>query len=102
MQWVVDQALVSQDRDLVAVLGTAFLLLALIQAGVTALRAWVLMVLGTSLNLQLQANLFRHLIRLPMAWFENGTWVISFRASNRSAKSSEPLQTGFSRPLSTA
>ncbi|MCB1910553.1 MAG: peptidase domain-containing ABC transporter [Rhodocyclaceae bacterium] len=70
MQWVVDQALVSQDRDLVTVLGAAFLLLALIQAGVTALRAWVLMVLGTSLNLQLQSNLFRHLIRLPMAWFE--------------------------------
>ena len=31
MQWVVDQALVSQDRDLVTVLGAAFLLLALIR-----------------------------------------------------------------------
>lgn len=70
MQWVVDEALVAQDRDLVTVLGVGFLLLALVQAGVTALRAWVLMVLGTSLNLQLLSNLFHHLIRLPMAWFE--------------------------------
>ena len=86
MQWVVDQALVSQDRDLVTVLGAAFLLLALIQAGVTALRAWVLMVLGTSLNLQLQSNLFRHLIRLPMAWFEkapHGRHRLALRVGER-------------------
>lgn len=70
MQWIVDQALVAQDRDLVSVLGIGFLLLAIVQAGVTALRAWVLMVLGTSLNLKLASNLFRHLIRLPMSWFD--------------------------------
>ncbi len=70
MQWVVDQALVSHDRDLVAVLGIGFLLLALVQTGVTALRAWLLVVLGTQLNLQLMTRLLRHLLRLPMAWFE--------------------------------
>lgn len=70
MQWIVDQALVAQDRDLVSVLGIGFLLLAIVQAGVTALRAWVLMVLGTSLHLKLATNLFRHLIRLPMSWFD--------------------------------
>lgn len=70
MQWVVDHALVAKDHDLVTVLGVGFLLLALLQVGVTALRAWVLMVLGTSLNLQLVSNLFRHLVRLPMDWFE--------------------------------
>ena len=69
MQWVVDQALVSQDRDLIAVLGIGFVLLALLQTGVTALRAWLLVVLGTAMSLQLMSNLFRHLIRLPMAWF---------------------------------
>ena len=70
LQWTVDEALVSQDRDLISVLGMGFLLLALLQAGVTGLRAWVLMVLGTTLNLQLLSNLFRHLIRLPMVWFD--------------------------------
>jgi len=70
LQWVVDEAIVSQDRDLISVLGVGFLLLALLTAGVTALRSWVLMVLGTNLNLQLMSNLFRHLIRLPIVWFE--------------------------------
>lgn len=70
LQWVVDEAIVSQDRDLIGVLGVGFLLLAVLVAGITALRAWVLMVMGTQLNLQLMSNLFRHLIRLPMAWFD--------------------------------
>lgn len=99
MQWVVDEALVAQDRDLVAVLGVGFLLLALIQAGVTALRAWVLMVLGTSLNLQLLANLFRHLIRLPMAWFEKrhmGDVVSRFESVNVIQRT---LTTGFLEAL---
>lgn len=69
MQTVVDQALVAHDRDLVTVLGLGFLLLALLQTGVTALRSWMLMVLGTQLSLQMQSRLFRHLARLPMAWF---------------------------------
>jgi len=70
LQWVVDEAIVSQDRDLVSVLGIGFLLLAVLTTAVTGLRAWVLMVLGSNLNLQLLSNLFRHLIRLPMAWFD--------------------------------
>jgi ATP-binding cassette, subfamily B, bacterial CvaB/MchF/RaxB len=70
LQWVVDEAIVSRDRDLVSVLGVGFLLLAVLYTAVTALRAWLLMVLGTNLNLQLMSNLFRHLVRLPMVWFE--------------------------------
>ncbi len=99
MQWVVDQALVSQDRDLVSVLGIGFLLLAMVQAGVTVLRAWVLMVLGTSLNLQLLGNLFRHLIRLPMAWFDKrhlGDIVSRFESLNVIQRT---LTTGFLEAL---
>ena len=85
MQWVVDQALVTQDRDLVTVLALGFLLLALVQAGVTGLRAWVLMVLGTRMHLQLVVRVFRHLIRLPMAWFDKrhmGDVVSRFESLN--------------------
>jgi ATP-binding cassette subfamily B protein RaxB len=99
MQWVVDQALVAQDRDLVTVLGVGFMMLALMQAGVTALRAWVLMVLGTTLNLQLLANLFRHLIRLPMSWFEKrhiGDVVSRFESVNVIQRT---LTTGFLEAL---
>lgn len=70
MQWVVDGAVVSADRDLLTVLGLGFLLLALLQVAVTALRSWVVLYLGTSLNLQWLANVFSHLLRLPVAWFE--------------------------------
>lgn len=69
MQWVVDHALVAYDHDLVTILGVGFLLLAVVQVSVTALRSWVLMVLSTTLNLQMMTNLFHHLIRLPMQWF---------------------------------
>ena len=85
MQWVLDHAIVAQDRDLLVVLAVGFLALALIQTGVNALRAWVLMVLGTTLNLQLASNLFRHLIRLPMAWFDRrhmGDVVSRFESLN--------------------
>jgi ATP-binding cassette subfamily B protein RaxB len=70
MQWVVDGAVVSADRDLLTVLGLGFLLLALMQVAVAALRSWVVLYLGTTLNLQWLANVFSHLLRLPVAWFE--------------------------------
>lgn len=69
-QLVVDNAIVSADRDLITVLGLGFLMIALIQVAVTAARSWVLMVLGTRLNAQMVTNLFAHLLRLPMTFFE--------------------------------
>ncbi|MEO6022824.1 MAG: ABC transporter transmembrane domain-containing protein, partial [Burkholderiales bacterium] len=70
MQLVTDHAIVSEDRDLLTVLGTGFLLLALVQVAISSVRSWVVMVLGTTLNLQLISNLFRHLLKLPMNYFE--------------------------------
>lgn len=70
LQWVVDQALVSQDRELVIVLAIGFALLAVVHTCINALRGWLLVVIGTTLNLQLQSNLFRHLLRLPLSWFD--------------------------------
>jgi len=70
MQLVVDSAVVSDDRDLLALLAIGFLLLGLIRVGVAALRSWVVMVLSNQLNLQLLSNLFRHLVRLPLVFFE--------------------------------
>jgi len=85
MQLVVDSAVVSGDRDLLTVLGLGFLMLALIQVGVSAARSWVVMVLGTTLNLQLVGNLFRHLLRLPMDFFQKrhlGDVVSRFESLN--------------------
>ena len=69
IQLVVDSALVAEDRPLLTVLGVGFLLLALLQVGITAARSWAVLVLGTRLNLHLVHHLFHHLLRLPMSFF---------------------------------
>jgi ATP-binding cassette subfamily B protein RaxB len=70
LQWMVDEALVAADRDLVTVLGLGFLLLALVQASVAAVRSWVTTVLATDLNFQWLGNAFAHLMKLPIEYFE--------------------------------
>ncbi|WP_052262758.1 peptidase domain-containing ABC transporter [Chromobacterium violaceum] len=70
LQWVVDEALVTADRDLITVLGVGFLLLVVLQTAIGAVRSWVTTVLSTSLNFQWLGNAFAHLLRLPLPWFE--------------------------------
>ncbi len=70
MQWVVDGVIVSADRDLLLTLGLGFGLLVLIQAATAAARSWAVLVLSATLNLQWLVNVFAHLMRLPVAWFE--------------------------------
>jgi ATP-binding cassette subfamily B protein RaxB len=70
MQWAVDGALVSADRDLLLTLGVGFGLLVFIQAATAAARSWAVLVLSATLNLQWLVNVFAHLLRLPVEWFE--------------------------------
>lgn len=70
MQWVVDDVVVSADRDLLLTLVIGFGLLVLVQAATAAARSWAVLVLSASLNLQWLVNVFSHLLRLPVAWFE--------------------------------
>ena len=70
VQWAVDGAVVSADRDLLTVLGLGFLLLAIVNVALSSLRSWVVLYLSTTLNLQWLANVFSHLLRLPVSYFE--------------------------------
>ena len=70
MQWVVDQALVSADRDLLTVLGMSFGLALLLQVGIGLLRGWAVTFLSSQLGLQWMGNVFAHLLRLPLEFFE--------------------------------
>ncbi len=70
LQWVVDGVLVSNDRDLLVTLGIGFGLLVLIQVGAGAIRSWAVLHLSATLNLQWLGNVFAHLMRLPVSWFE--------------------------------
>ena len=70
LQWVIDNVVVSGDRDLLTTLALGFGLLMLMQQGIGTLRSWVIMHLSTTLNLQWRANIFGHLLRLPVEYFE--------------------------------
>jgi ATP-binding cassette subfamily B protein RaxB len=97
IQLVVDNALVAEDRHLLTVLGVGFLLLTVLQVGLTAARSWAVLVLGTLLNLHLVHRLFRHLLCLPMSYFV-ATWAMWSRVLSRSIPSSAPSLRAFSRP----
>ncbi|MCF6205030.1 MAG: peptidase domain-containing ABC transporter [Methylococcaceae bacterium] len=70
MQLVIDEVVVSHDFELLKILALGFFLLMLIQVGVTALRSLIIINMGTQLNIQIANNLFHHLIRLPLSYFE--------------------------------
>jgi ATP-binding cassette subfamily B protein RaxB len=70
MQWVVDEAVVASDYDLVTVLGIGFLLLTVVQAVLSGARSWITTVLASNLNFQWLGNVFWHLLHLPLPYFE--------------------------------
>ena len=70
MQWIVDQVLVSADHDLLTILGLGFSLVLLLQVGIGLLRGWAVVFLSTRLGLQWMGNVFAHLLKLPLDFFE--------------------------------
>jgi ATP-binding cassette subfamily B protein RaxB len=70
MQWVVDQVLVSADKDLLTVLGLGFGLTLLLQISIGVLRGWSVIYLSSRLGLQWMGNVFAHALRLPLDFFE--------------------------------
>lgn len=69
-QMVVDEVLTAGDRDLLTVLALGFTLLLVIQTLVGLARSWMVILLGQSLYLQWTGNVFAHLVRLPVSYFE--------------------------------
>ncbi len=83
LQWVIDHALPSANRDLLTTLALGFALLTAFRHGVASLRAWVIMHIGAVLSVHWQANVLDHLLRLPMPYFEKrhlGDIVSRFRS----------------------
>lgn len=69
-QLVVDEVLVSQDKPLLLVLALGFGLLMVIQIVIGVLRSWISLHLSTMMSRQMVTNLFRHLLHLPLSFFE--------------------------------
>lgn len=70
LQWVVDQVLVTDDRDLLPVLAIGFLILLGLQVLSASIRGLTVIRLSATLGVQWLGNVFSHLIRLPLQFFE--------------------------------
>ena len=70
MQWVIDHVIVSADRDLLTVLAIGFAILMCLQQLISVFRSWIMMYMSTHLNVQWRANVFNHLINVPVSYFE--------------------------------
>jgi ATP-binding cassette subfamily B protein RaxB len=70
LQFVVDKVIAAYDSSLLATLGAGFALLVVLQASLGGLRSWTTLYFGTSLKLQWYANIFSHMVRLPVSFFE--------------------------------
>lgn len=70
MQLVIDDVILQGDSSLLSVLAIGFAMVLLFEVATNALRGLTLLHFGNLMNLQLGANLYHHLLRLPMNYFE--------------------------------
>lgn len=70
MQLAVDEALLKGDHGLLATLAIGFAVFAAFNAGAEALRGVALQKVAALLNWDMARRLFRHMVRLPLPWFQ--------------------------------
>lgn len=69
-QMVVDDAITKQDMDFLLVLALGFGFMGVMNIAITYLRSYVMLYFSSAINFQMTVNLFRHLLRLPVEFFE--------------------------------
>ena len=69
-QLVLDDVVVSDDSDLLTLIALGLGLVLALRALIDFVRSWAIMVAGSSLTLQWKMSLFRHLLLLPLSFFE--------------------------------
>ncbi len=70
MQLVIDDVILTRDTSLLLVLAIGFGMVLLFEIATNAARSFVLLHFGSQLSIQMAGNLFHHLIRLPLNYFE--------------------------------
>lgn len=70
LQVSIDEAVPAGDADLITTLGLGFAAFAIIAGIAHAMRGYVLLSAGTMLSYAMSTNIARHMLRLPIAWFE--------------------------------
>lgn len=69
-QMVVDDAITKQDLDFLTVLAMGFGMIGIINIVLGWLRSYLVLYFSTALNFQMKLNLFRHVLKLPVEFFE--------------------------------
>ncbi|WP_254870533.1 ABC transporter transmembrane domain-containing protein, partial [Salmonella enterica] len=67
---VMDHAIPAGDRGLLTLICAGLMFIILLRAAVSMVRAWSSLVMSALINVQWQSGLFRHLLRLPLSYFE--------------------------------
>lgn len=70
LQLVIDEAISSFDGQFLLILAAAFAAMYVIQTATQALRSWVILQIGQTMNMQMVGNVLHHLLRLPASFFE--------------------------------
>jgi ATP-binding cassette, subfamily B, bacterial CvaB/MchF/RaxB len=71
LQWVIDQAITTEDQSLLALLAIGFAITTMFQSTLALARGWAITWIGSRLSEQWTMNVFAHLMRLPLTYFEN-------------------------------
>ncbi len=69
MQLVVDDVIINRDYDLLLILAFGFGFLSLVSIFVTTVRSLIILYMNSQLSIQISANIFRHLLKLPMEFY---------------------------------
>ncbi|MGL4428355.1 MAG: peptidase domain-containing ABC transporter [Silvania sp.] len=69
-QIVIDEVLVALDDSLLVLIVIAMLLMSTTQMLIGLARQWATLTMAVNFNMQWTANVFQHLLRLPIDWFE--------------------------------
>ena len=70
LQIIIDGVNVSKDKGLLIKIALGFLIIVLSNSFVLMLRSYITLHLGCNLNYRLTVSFFKHLIRLPLSFFE--------------------------------
>ncbi|MDC7693459.1 peptidase domain-containing ABC transporter [Asticcacaulis sp. DXS10W] len=70
MQLAIDQAALKGDQQLLITLAIGFGLFGLFNAGAGLLRSFAMQQIAAVLSWDMSLRLFRHLVRLPLGWFQ--------------------------------
>jgi ATP-binding cassette subfamily B protein RaxB len=84
LQVAIDTAVPSHDGSLLIVIALGFGAAAILSQITSFVRSWASIRLSSDLSYQLVSNLFRHLVRLPVGWFQKrsvGDVLTRFNAS---------------------